>query len=321
MNGVAIEISSGRHNALIDPRLDVWGWEIPVYLFLGGVVAGLLVLGAWLELRRGERPRSRAMGLLPFLGLVLISLGMGALFLDLEHKLHVLRFYLAFEPTSPMSWGAWILVLVYPLGLALGLLSLSEAQRAFLRERLPAGRHLDRLAAALDRSRRPLLWAAAITGAGLGIYTGLLLGTMVARPQWHSAVLGPLFLCSGLSTGAALMLLFRLEEHEHRALERIDGWAIAIELALIALLLIGYATGGQAEQHALYHVAGGPWTSAFWSLVVIGGLIVPLAMELVGRRRRLPFAVMASVLILVGGLALRFVLLSAGQAGSFREFF
>lgn len=320
MDDVAIEITSGRHNPLIDPRLHIWGWEIPVYLFLGGVVAGLLVLGALLELARGGRPRSGAMGLLPFLGLVLLSLGMGALFLDLEHPLHVFRFYLAFMPASPMSWGSWILILVYPLGLALGLLSLSDGQRAFVRERLPGGRLVERLAVALEPWRRPLLGAAAVAGAALGLYTGLLLGTMVARPQWNSAVLGPLFLCSGISTGAALMLLFRLEEREREALVRIDSWAIAVELALLALLLLGYATGGRAGQHALYHVAGGPWTSAFWSLVVIGGLVVPLAMELVGHRRRLPLAALAPVLVLVGGLALRFVLLSAGQASSFREF-
>ena len=40
---------------------------------------------------------------------------MTTLFLDLEYKLHVFRFYTSFEPTSPMSWGAWILVLIYPL--------------------------------------------------------------------------------------------------------------------------------------------------------------------------------------------------------------
>ena len=37
------------------------------------------------------------------------------------------------------------------------------------------------------------------------IYTGILLNTMVARPLWNSAILGPLFLVSGLSAGAAVM--------------------------------------------------------------------------------------------------------------------
>ena len=40
----AIETVVSRRNPQIDPHLSIWGWEIPVYLFLGGLVAGLLVL-------------------------------------------------------------------------------------------------------------------------------------------------------------------------------------------------------------------------------------------------------------------------------------
>lgn len=35
-------IVSGRSNPEIDPFLHVWGWEIPFYLFIGGLVAGIL---------------------------------------------------------------------------------------------------------------------------------------------------------------------------------------------------------------------------------------------------------------------------------------
>jgi hypothetical protein len=52
---------------------------------------------------------------------------------------------------------------------------------------------------------RALGWANLVLGVGLGIYTGILLNTMVARPLWNSAILGPLFLVSGLSAGAAVM--------------------------------------------------------------------------------------------------------------------
>ena len=112
-----VEIESGRHNIGVDPSLHIWGWEIPTYLFLGGMVAGLMVLSALYELMRGRRPGSATLRMAPLLALVLLSLGMGALFLDLEHKLYVWRFYLAFRPTSPMSWGSWILIFVYPAAL------------------------------------------------------------------------------------------------------------------------------------------------------------------------------------------------------------
>ena len=35
-------ITSGRLNPYIDPHLDIWHWHIPLYLFLGGLAAGIL---------------------------------------------------------------------------------------------------------------------------------------------------------------------------------------------------------------------------------------------------------------------------------------
>ena len=33
---------SGRDIPFIDPYLNVWHWQIPVYLFLGGLAAGIM---------------------------------------------------------------------------------------------------------------------------------------------------------------------------------------------------------------------------------------------------------------------------------------
>jgi protein NrfD len=44
-------------------------------------------------------------------------------------------------------------------------------------------------------------------GIGVGIYTGILLNTMVARPLWNTSVLPLLFLVSGLSAAAAAVHL------------------------------------------------------------------------------------------------------------------
>src|SRR5512143_2609589 len=128
------ELDIARHSNLVDPQLHVWGWEIPVYLFLGGAAAGTLFLSALMWSRPG--PRSRTARLFPFAAPVLLALGMGALFLDLSRKLHVFRFYLAFRWTSPMSWGAWILLVVYPVTLTLALAGLDDAQAARIGDRL-----------------------------------------------------------------------------------------------------------------------------------------------------------------------------------------
>jgi protein NrfD len=315
-----LETVTTRANPQIDPSLHVWGWQIVLYLFLGGLVAGIFILTAALELRSGEKARSGAVRLMPFVALALLSFGMLFLWLDLGHRLWAWRFYAAFRPTSPMSWGAWILVLVYPAGLLLGLGSLDVAERAWLRARTPEALRglLARLTDFSDAWRRAVLVTSVLMGVGLGLYTGLLLGTMPSRLAWNSAVLGPLFLASGVSTGAASLLLLRLDAAERRTLVRWDAIAIGTELILIVLLLLGWATAGEAGRFAALSFLGGPYTAVFWSLVVVMGLLVPLAMEFLESRRHLSFVALVPVLILAGGLALRWILLVAGQESAFR---
>jgi len=315
-----LETVTTRANPQIDPSLHVWGWQIVLYLFLGGLVAGIFILTAALELKSGQRTRTRALSAMPFVALALLSFGMLFLWLDLEHRLWAWRFYATFRPTSPMSWGAWILVLVYPAGLLFGLGSLDTLQRIKLHDRAPGRLRaaLSKLLAFGDRFRGPLLLANVVLGVALGLYTGLLLGTMPARLAWNSAVLGPFFLASGISTGAATLLLLKLDEDVRRTLVRWDLVAIGAELVLLALMLVGFGTSGEAGRYAAHGFLGGPYTAVFWSLVVVMGLLVPLAMEFLESRRRLPFIALVPVLILAGGLALRWILLVAGQHSAFR---
>jgi len=168
-----------------------------------------------------------------------------------------------------------------------------------------------------DKGRRPVLWLTAILGVGLGIYTGLLLGTMSARPMWNSSVLGPLFLVSGISTGAAAMMLARLSEEEAHLLVRWDSLAISVELVLLFALVLGYGTGSEATKAAGAMILGGPYTAMFWGLVVVAGLLAPLALNLVELKRKIPGTRFAPALILIGGLVLRVVFVAAGQLVSY----
>jgi formate-dependent nitrite reductase membrane component NrfD len=306
------ELDVARHSILVDPQLHVWGWEIPVYLFLGGMAAGTLFLSGLLSLREG--PRSRAVRALPFLAPVLLAAGMGALFLDLSQKLHVWRFYLAFRWTSPMSWGAWILLVVFPVAILYGLATLSDEDVVLVAGRVPSlagpihsGRELAR------RNARPLRMAAMIAAVGLGGYTGVLLSSLGARALWGSALLGPLFLVSGISSGAALTMLLPVLPEERAFLGRADVHAMWLELGLLLFFLVGLGTGGEASRAAAGLVLGGPYTAPFWALVVIAGLVVPAAMEILERRLHLAVTAVAPALVLVGGFALRWILVAAGQ--------
>jgi formate-dependent nitrite reductase membrane component NrfD len=304
-----LELLTTRHNPMIDPSLHVWGWEIPVYLFLGGWVAGAMVLSGWLMQRSPGGARRSVVRTLPWVGLALISLGMLALFLDLEHKLYVWRMYTTFRAASPMSWGGWILIGVYPV---LALTAIAGLSPALAGAWPPLGRLAHRLREA--DARRHLGIANVVLGIGLGVYTGILLSSLGARPLWASAALGPLFLVSGLSTGAAFAHLIARDPAEQTALLRSDNLFLVTELALIALFLIGLVSAGAAQAQAASLLLGGAFTATFWVLVVGLGIALPLAIQSLVAARRIGHTMVAPVLVMAGGLALRFVIVAAGQA-------
>lgn len=305
-----IEIGSTARNPLVEPQLHAWGWEIPVYLFLGGFTAGILVLSGWALFKGWRYARGPSFALassgLFGLGLAAISAGMLALFLDLTHKLYVWRLYLTLEPRSPMSWGAWILLLVYPV-LCAGVLLDPPARLLAL---APA---LAPLTARLAAARRAVGVVSMLTGIALGIYTGILLSALGGRPFWSSALLGPLFLVSGLSAAAAFAHMVSPERQEREALARFDNLFLLIELGLIGLMLLGLASSTQAHAEAAALVLGGPFTGVFWVFVVVLGILVPLAIQSLAVTHRVAHTPIAPLLVLFGGLALRFVIVSAGQ--------
>jgi formate-dependent nitrite reductase membrane component NrfD len=343
-----IEITTTRHNPLVDPALHVWGWEIPVYLFVGGLVAGMMILAGFNLLRtaRGEDTRRFFSVQTPLLGFMLLNLGMLALFLDLSHKLHVFRVYMAFEPLSPMSWGSWILLLVYPVLLVSALIRLDEAW-PWLGARVPQLKRLSDGMLARPGLLKLLAGISITLGVGLGVYTGILLSTMVARPLWNSAILGPLFLFSGLSAAAAMVHLASAVLPGRPAPSGLVGGAFAsmvltlgpaypdkgtvnqviradlvflgIELVLIALLLIGLMTSSASHIAAAQLLTTGTFAPVFWGGVVGAGIVLPLAWQWLEVNYRLPHTVIPAVLVLAGGFALRWVLVNAGQHSAFLQ--
>ena len=339
-----LEFTTTRHNPFVDPDLHVWGWEIPIYLFLGGLVAGMMILGglALRRVARGDDPKSFFSLQAPLLGFVLINLGMGALFLDLMHKLYVWRVYLTFQPTSPMSWGSWVLILVYAALLVSALVRLPEAW-PWLGQRVPPLRRASDALLARPAWLQAIAWANIVLGVGLGIYTGILLNTMVARPLWNSAILGPLFLVSGLSAGAAVLHLASVMRGDRPAapgmiggawsaivqplgntrpdrtgvagLIRADQAFLAIELVLIVLLLVNLGTSSASHAAAAASLLwSGPYAWLFWGVVVGAGLLLPLVLQALELGHRIPHPVLPALLVLAGGYALRWVMVGAGQA-------
>jgi formate-dependent nitrite reductase membrane component NrfD len=235
------------------------------------------------------------------------------LWLDLENPWNAYRFYLIFRPETPMSWGAWILLAVYPVSLLFAWGETPESTRGRLEAR-SRWRFVARVGSWGLRAPRTLAMAQLGLGVLLGVYTGVLLGTFAARPLWNSAVLGPLFLVSGLSTAAAFILLHRLWPQERQQLARVDMALLAVEMVLLGLWFAALASGSAQAQAAVRLFFGGDYTAAFWTLVVALGLLTPFFGEWLEKRHGAVPGRAVAVFVLIGGLALRWILVDAGQA-------
>lgn len=302
------EITNTRNNHLIDPTLHIWGWEISVYLFLGGMVAGMMILSGYFLYRERHKQFITSCTVVPIIAIFLLSLGMFALFLDLEHKLYTWRMYMTFQPTSPMSWGAWILVLVYPALFAMLLIKVPH----FIPQKLY---FLFKWSEYINNNKK-VLKAIGITnmavGVGLGIYTGILLSSYGARPLWNSSILGILFLVSGLSTASALVHMIAKDREESRLLARADNLFILFEIVILGMFIINLLSSTQAHINAAKIILTGQYAAGFWVFVVGLGLVIPLIIQSLAVSHKIRHTVVAPILVIVGGLILRFVIVNAG---------
>lgn len=303
-----IEIISGRHNHYIDPHLTIWGWELPAYFFLGGLGAGLLVLVGLLVLANREERYPTITGYAPLVVPPAMGLGVGLLLLDLHHVWYFWRLFLTFEPASPISWGTWLLSAAVALAVVFAFVQLPRT--VWLNWiRIPV---LLPIWEKLQPLKKPLALVLVLCGAGVGIYTGVLLSTMQARPFWNSNVMGVLFLSSGLTAGTATAMLIARKAHEKRMLATVLTGTITAELVLLFLFVLGHATGGAMGQEMARLVLGGELTVHFLVFDVGIGLAVPLALllaQLSGKARYTPFT---PLLALFGGLMLRFTMVEGG---------
>ena len=169
----------------------------------------------------------------------------------------------------------------------------------------------------------------------VGIYTGVLLGAVQARPFWNTNLVAQMFLFSALSTGTATLILVRLFDGklpvdlaEMRFLYTLDICLILIEFFIVLPYLIHGKLSVLAVQVAMHHILGGSFTFTFWILFLGFGLLTPLLIELwefkpvilgKGQLHISPrWATSAAGLVILGGYVLRYVFVFAGQASGFR---
>ncbi len=273
-----------------EPR---WGLLIVSYLFLGGLSAGLFFVSALATYLQDGRParlpahrpaRRDARAVAGGHRLVPAHLRPRAL-VPLLQALPVTS-----SGTARCRSASWLLVgftllsLAYVLGVAAA--GVIDAVVSRLPKRLRVLGIVD-LARSRERSRRPLAMAGFPLAVGVGIYTGVLLGAVQARPFWNTNLVAQMFLFSALSTGcAALILALSLHrdglearrgaapvQHRHRPH---PARAVHRHARTSSTARCRRSRSSQA----LALILGGPYTFAFWVLFLALGLLLPLALEL-----------------------------------------
>jgi formate-dependent nitrite reductase membrane component NrfD len=277
-----------------------WGWLVVLYFFFGGIAGGSYVIAALIDLvgAEADRPLARLGYLIAFPAVLLCG---PLLIVDLKRPERFWHMLLQSERLlpiaklwSPMSVGSWVLTFFGAFAF-LSFLGALWRPFAFVR-------------------RDPLRTPIALVGGGLGLflasYTGVLL-SVTNRPIWaDTSLLGLLFLASGASTAAALMLLLgrRRAAVGADALHRLstfDRWAMLIELAALAGVVLSLG--------AVARVWLSGWGLALVVGVVLVGILLPLLLH--WRPRLLGPASLptAAALALVGGLILRAVVVLSAE--------
>jgi len=277
-----------------------WQWLITAYFFFGGLAGGSYFVATMMHVfaKSPDRRMVRVGYLVSFplvclCGLLLtVDLGRPERFWHMLIQSETLRPMI--KTYSPMSSGAWVLLLFSGCAFLSFLAALAEGGRPDW----PILRRLDPTA----WLGRLLTVIGALLGLYLAGYTGVLL-SVTNRPIWaDTSFLGLTFLVSGASTSAALLILLGswigVSPRSVHSLERFDRSALILEVLALAALIA-----------SLGRVAA-VWLNG-WGLLlaamVLGGIALPLVLAW---RRPAPDRPgwIGPMLVLFGGLLLRVII-------------
>ncbi len=290
-----------------------WGWEIAIYLFLGGLSAGILCVSALINLITGDKYQ-KTIRFSAWSGTILLILGVFLLLIDTsvpERAIILFQSFVNFD--SWMAFGAWFLF----AGIVIfGIYAL--ANTGWITGKLKF----------LLSWKKALAIIIIPVSLGVAIYTGILLGVLYAHPLWNTWLLPALFTVSAMDTGVAYVLgyLTLRESGEIEGLARIKRrfelstiTLVVLEALILTVYLTTVAASGDVASASVDILTSGALSLFFWVFLVGGGLAVPLLVSVILLIRHqlaektLNILPMLGVsLCLVGGFTLRYIVLMAG---------
>lgn len=267
-----------------------WRWLIAIYLFLAGAGAGAHLTGVVADFLGWTQVANIGI----CLGWPAVLIGCMCLLADLGNVVNAWR--VARKPDSSWIARGTLIISIFMIVAFLHMVMYvwpgnMEAEGA----------------------RRFIGVIGAIFAFGTMVYTGLLLGDAIPIPFWNTVLLPILFFMSALSTGVMAIILAGVmagvEETRLLTLGQVDILLIVVEILVLAAYLHGSYRLPNSRMSA-EHVLKGDSAPMFWFGVVVCGLLIPLFIDVVGLHGA--GAALASILGLIGGLCLRYVVLAGG---------
>lgn len=275
-------------------RHSPWTYDIPLYLFLGGLAgaSSLLAAGGTITHRRGLERSGRLTALA----------GIGGSFYFLVHDLgrpeRFINMLRVIKPTSPMSMGTWFLVGYGPAAGVAGAVEVLHLLPTAVSGLLPRP-----LRALADALAGPAAATAAVIAPAVATYTAVLL-TDTATPAWFEARREMPFVFAGSAAAAASgAALIGAPLDQSGPARRAAVIGALVELA--AQVPMKRSMGLAAE--ALEQGTPGRWHRASEILTAAGAVLAAVS----GRSR--PLSAVAGVALLGGSLATRCAIFYAGQ--------
>ena len=274
-------------------RQETFGWLVAVDLFLAGTGAGVFIVSFVIHLI--NRPESfPQIGFI--VGPILVLIGTLLLFIDLGNKR---RFYrLLANPSSWMARGTWSIAAFVVFGFAYSLPGIFNPDAVTTTPLFITGMF------------------ALVSAIMVIIYTGFLLYEAKRVPFWNNLLLPVVFLFSSLYTGMALFLIMAATstgapDENFRAIVIVELAFSSVHLFTLGMFLVlaSRAAGAAAQSaHILFR------NGSFILAVLLAGMAAPLGLllyQVFTMSSYLP-TLIASVLLLIGGIYLRYVILKSG---------
>lgn len=268
-----------------------WSSTYSIYFFVIGISAALFFFSSLSWFRQEFEPLRKSAFYASF---VLMALGGLLLIGDLSKPLRFLYIlnpaYLNF--TSPLAWGG------------LNLISFGAVSVAYFWMM----RKNDEI-----NSRR-LAIVGALLALGLPIYTGFDLTAHQNRPVWNTPLMPVLFVAMSLVSGAAVAsFMASRNERLLGMLRQFMLWSAGAVGAMLVSLLGTTAYGGVGQELTFMFMTSGTLGTIFIGVGILLGTAAPIALLLAPFGKQQQGMMIAAVLILVGGMALRYSILVGGQ--------